>query len=196
MAIAPRKLTYDDYAALPDDGKRYQLIDGVLVLTPSGTPFHQDLVGRLHLELGLYLRQHPGTGKVYVAPLDVVLDPHQVLQPDVLFIAGDRQGIVGPRYIAAAPDLAIEVLSPTTARLDLGRKRELYEQFGVREFWAVHQSRPLVEVFRRQCLAGQTDPPSGFAPPDKLDAAGTLTTPLLPGFSLQVAELFGGLPHK
>lgn len=113
-----RKLTYDDLLAMPDDGLRHEIIDGVLYVSPSpGTP-HQFTVGKLHQAIANYLDEHP-VGEVYLAPFDVVFTRHDVVEPDLLFISTARLAVLTERNVTGAPDLVIEILSPSTRRVDL-----------------------------------------------------------------------------
>jgi Uma2 family endonuclease len=167
--------TYDDYAALPDDGKRYEVIEGELYEMTSPTMRHQDIA----LWLAMLLRQHVqirGAGRVFISPLDVVLSATNVVQPDVLFVAdADVHRLTAPN-IQGAPTLAVEVLSD--ARHDRVRKRRLYEQFDVKEYWIVDPHTEQVEV----CW-----------PVERVLRAGdTLTTDLLPGLEIDVATLLSG----
>src|SRR5687768_9330125 len=117
-AVSKTKLTYADYAALPDDGKRYELIDGELVELTSPSDLHQMLLGRLHVAVANWLKAHGG-GRVRFAPLDVILDEHDVLQPDLLYVADEHRHVMHHEGIRGAPTLAVEILSPSTARRDL-----------------------------------------------------------------------------
>lgn len=184
-AAQGRKLTYDDLVLFPDDGRRHELIDGEHYVTPSPSPRHQELVGRLYFELELHLRQHRGRGRVFMAPLDVVFTRWDVVVPDVLFVAGDQSGILTEKNIQGAPALVIEVLSPWTRRADEHAKRRLFDRGGVREYWLVDPDSSVVAVVRRAA-------DGAFATGTRLtrDADGVLTTPLLPGFALRLADLF------
>lgn len=184
MAIDRSKqlLTYEDYAALPYDGKRYELIDGELQLVPAPTLSHQDLAGQIYLLLRLYLGSHPG-GRVFISPVDVVLGPHQVLQPDVLYVSPERLKVLTEPNVQGAPDLVVEVLSTGTSRRDTGRKRQLYDEYGVREYWIVHQKVVEVDVYRRGA-AGR------LARVASLEAGDVLETPVLPGLHLAVASIY------
>ncbi len=138
-------VAYADYAAMPDDGHRYQVIDGELVMTPAPNEPHQ----RSLLNLASMIRDHVrtvGLGKVYVAPFDVVLSDDNVVQPDLLFISKERLNIITDANVQGAPDLVVEFLSPGTAHLDRTQKRELYARFGVREYWLVSPEAGTVEV--------------------------------------------------
>jgi Uma2 family endonuclease len=138
--------TYADYAVLPDDGCRYEILDGVLYrMPPSPSDAHQAAVTRIvyflvgHVELG-------GLGIVRVAPLDVELPGGATVQPDVFVVLRDRLGILQPGRTLGAPDLVVEVLSPGTAGYDRGPKRAAYARSGVREYWLVDPWARTVEV--------------------------------------------------
>lgn len=140
-------LTYDDLAGFPDDGLRRELIDGELIVSPSPKTRHQELVGRLHVAIANHIAARGG-GKIYLAPLDVVFSPHNVTEPDLLFIADDELDVITEKNIQGPPSLAIEVLSDP--RLDRVRKRDLYARFGVVEYWVVDPDADRAEVYRLQ----------------------------------------------
>jgi Uma2 family endonuclease len=143
-AARQRGMTYDDYCALPDDGNRYEVLEGELVVAPSPDFEHQDVIWELGARLRLYVRTHR-LGRVVGAPMDVVLAPDTVVQPDILFISQENADIVRDR-VWGSPDLCIEVLSPSTGKRDRGQKKELYTRFGVREYWIVDTNRQTVAV--------------------------------------------------
>ena len=178
------KLTYDDLLLFPDDGMRHELIDGEHYVSPSPSPKHQRVLGTLHLLVGVFLR---GTklGKLYFAPLDVVFTRHDVVEPDLLFVAAARTDVITSANLQGAPDLAVEVLSPSSHRHDAVRKLELYDRGGVAEYWIVDPEAEAVTVYRRGSEGG-------FARPALLTAreGDALETPLLPGFSAPLSELF------
>ncbi len=120
----PTRFTYQDYLAFPDDGLRHELIDGEHLVTPPPIPRHQEVSMELATAIRNHLRGRP-LGKVYAAPIGVVLSDTDVVEPDVLFVSQDRQEIIGDRAIEAAPDLVVEILSPSTRRTDEIRKRHL-----------------------------------------------------------------------
>lgn len=139
--------TYDDYALLPDDGKRYEVIRGELYMSAAPRPLHQRVIFRLSYFLEAFLEEHK-VGTAFGAPIDVLLpeklgDP---VQPDILFVRKDRLDIVGETYIEGAPDLAIEVLSPSNPAHDRSLKYELYEEAGVPEYWIIDPHRRTVEI--------------------------------------------------
>lgn len=144
-ASAPTPFTYDDYARLQDD-RRYEVIEGQLLLTPSPRTYHQKVAGNLFDVLLRHVRDNR-LGEVLIAPCDVVLSPTNVVQPDILFVGRDRVAIIEERYVSAAPDLVVEVLSPGTALRDRKLKFRLYARFGVRELWIVDPTVPGIEVF-------------------------------------------------
>ena len=126
-----RPLTYDDRAELPDDGHRYELIDGVLIVSPSPRMHHQRAVGNVHLELR---RACPPALEVFLAPFDVVLAKDTVLEPDLLIARRDE---LTERNLPAVPVLAVEVLSPSTRRFDLILKRDRLQAAGCEHYWVV-----------------------------------------------------------
>jgi Uma2 family endonuclease len=180
-----RRLTYDDFLLFPDDGMRHELIDGEHYVTPSPNLRHQELVGRLHFEIQLYLRQNSGRGRVFVAPLDVVFTRWDVVEPDLLFVTDDQSHILTANNVQGAPSLVVEVLSPYTRRTDQHTKRQLFDRGGVREYWVVDPDAADLTIYRR------TD--GGVFPMTcRLSAAAhdVLTTPLLPAFTLALDDLF------
>lgn len=137
--------TYADYAALPDDGKRYEVVKGVLYMSPAPTPGHQDVKG----EIFGYLRQYvklAGLGRVLDAPTDVELTPGDVVQPDVFVLLNESVGRIGSNRVFGAPDLVVEVLSPGTMRHDLHGKLEAYERAQVLEYLIVSPGECTVEL--------------------------------------------------
>ena len=178
---APRRWTYAEMAAaLPETNLPTELWDGELVMSPVPSFFHQEIVARLYKLLDAWVEQHR-LGKTALAPLDMVLTPRRAVQPDVIFIANERLGIIGERVEGAA-DLVAEVLSPGTRRRDRLDKRDLYEQHGVKEYWLVDPEARTVEVLfleRGQYrLVGRW-------------SEGQATSRLLRGFKVPVQDLFG-----
>lgn len=179
------RLTYQDYLRLPDDGRRHEIIDGAHHVTPSPNQRHQEIVLRLCLALGTHLEDRPERGRVFVSPFDVVFSFHDVVEPDLVFVAPDQLDILTAQNIQGVPALVIEILSPSTHTRDQDIKRRLYERAGVREYWLVDPDVHTVTVYRRS-----TD---GAFPPVAHLTAGrrdTLETPLVPGWSVTLARLF------
>ncbi|MFN3484892.1 MAG: Uma2 family endonuclease [Planctomycetota bacterium] len=145
MATTVRRLTYDDYARIPPDGCRHEIIEGEEFMTPAPEVPHQRVSRKLERILDEYAVR-TGAGEVFDAPIDVVLTNEDIVQPDLLLVSTQRAGIVGRENIRGAPDLIVEILSASTARIDRERKRALYERAGVREYWIVDPDTRTVEV--------------------------------------------------
>ncbi len=145
MAVTARKLTMADFERIPADGFRHEIIEGEEYMTPVPTPEHQSVIVNLTMILSSHAARG-NLGRVLVAPTDVVLSEHDVVEPDLLFVARERLGIIGPRNLQGAPDLVVEVSSPSTAAIDRGPKRALYERAGVSEYWIVDLLARTVEV--------------------------------------------------
>ena len=136
MATTVRKLTYADYEKIPADGFRHEIIGGEEFMTPAPNLDHQAVL----LSIAALLRAHATAqklGRVYIAPTDVVLSKHDIVEPDVIFVSERRSSILTLKNIQGAPDLVIEVLSPSTQAEDRGPKLALYESSGVAEYWIV-----------------------------------------------------------
>ncbi|MHB8647877.1 MAG: Uma2 family endonuclease [Thermomicrobiales bacterium] len=144
----PQPMTYDEYCLLPDDGKRYQVIEGELFVSPAPRTTHQDIIVHLMVLLQTHVKAH-NLGKVYVAPTDVLLGPTTVVQPDILFIRRENMGIITELNIQGPPDLCIEVLSPGTESVDRERKMAAYARYGVQEYWIINPMRQLVSIYGR-----------------------------------------------
>jgi len=139
------KFTYEDYLHLPED-RRYEIIGGELFMTPSPKRVHQQISRNLTTILWSYVKAN-GLGEVFEAPFDVVFSHHDVVQPDVLFVSRENLSIVGEDNIQGAPDLIIEILSPSTAERDLDLKKKLYARHAVKEYWIVDPDARKVTVY-------------------------------------------------
>ena len=183
MTATATKLTYDDYVKLPDDGKRYEIIDGELFVNPAPVPRHQLIVGNVYFALRGYLEARGG-GTVMLSPTDVLFADDRIVQPDVFVIMADRASIVGEKNVHGTPHLVVEVLSDGTRRYDEIQKRRLYESAGVEEYWVVDPEIELVKIYRlsggKYVLAVEID----------TDHGGTITSPLLPDFALPIGDVF------
>ncbi len=174
--------TYDDFLRLPDDGNRYEIIDGVLYMTNAPDIEHQRAVHQIASELEFFIRK-ANDGEVFIAPIEVHLPGiAQPVQPDVLFVSQARRDIVKPKFIDGAPDLIVEVLSPSTVRVDRTVKFDAYERAGVREYWIVDPKLHTVEVYT---LSGQE-----YAVHDRFGAGERVTSPLLFGLELLTESVF------
>jgi Uma2 family endonuclease len=175
---AARRYTYADLATFPDDHLRREIIDGELIVTASPVPRHQLAV--MNISGRLYNYKADRGGQVYPAPLDVFFADDNVVEPDVLYIRADHLERIGPNYVHDAPDLVVEVSSPSTRRLELVRKRELYERFGVPEYWYVDLDADRVEVYL--LIDGSYSPPRLLYPGELLESSN------LEGFTIAVEE--------
>lgn len=137
--------TYDDYAALPDDGQRYEIVNGVLLMTPAPTPDHQSIAVRLAYYLFMHV-ELAGLGRVFPTPIDVELGPKNVFQPDVVVLLNAHLDRVAAKKIIGAPDLVVEVASRGTATYDRVSKYDIYARTGVAEYWIVKPTNRTIEV--------------------------------------------------
>ena len=141
----PRKTTYQDLEAWPDDGRRYELYDGEVVVVPAPFPRHQIALAEIGDRLRSHVTHHGGL--MLYSPIDIVFTDENVLQPDiVVFTAGRRHHVRLDHAIRVAPDVAVEVISAGTAARDRGRKLEMFERFGVQEYWIVDPVAERVEI--------------------------------------------------
>jgi Uma2 family endonuclease len=177
------KLTYDDFAHFPDDGKRHELIDGEHYVTPSPNTKHQSIVMNLTGLIWSYLRERK-VGVVFGSPLDVVFSHFDIVEPDLLFISNARRKVLTSKNIQGAPDLVVEVGSPGTRRRDELIKHQLYERFDVSEYWVVDPDLDAIKVYR--LADGRYTRVAELT----LRDGDLLTTPLLPGLELPLAEIF------
>jgi Uma2 family endonuclease len=175
------KLTYEEFRQLPDDGKRYELIGGEVHLTPAPNTKHQCVVHNLDIALSLYVQKNK-LGDVWEAPLDVRLTENTALQPDLVFVSNARAGTIQEDWIAGAPDLVVEVLSPSTAAYDRATKLPIYAEAGVPEFWLIDSQAKTVEVLRLQGKKYFVDA--------TLAGDQVLTSNLFPGWQLPLRDLF------
>ena len=140
-------LTYADFAALPADGKRYELHEGELSVTASPRPRHQLVIGNLYLLTAQHVRRQ-GLGELFLSPIDVILSDVTVLVPDLVYLEATRLGQVSERGIEGAPTLVVEVLSPGTASSDRGVKLQLYARHGIPHYWIVDSDARIIETLR------------------------------------------------
>lgn len=174
------KITYQDYLQMPE-GQRWEVLEGDLRMVPSPGSWHQRVLSRLNSALKSFVESQ-GLGQVYFAPLDVILAEDSVVQPDLLVILNDHLSIIKPEGVWGAPDLVVEVLSPSTAHRDRGVKRGLYGRYGVQKYWLVDPQERTVEVTRLR---------DGLLETVGLFAAGdSLNSPLFPDLILPVDNLF------
>ena len=139
-------ITRADYEDLPEGPPHFQVIEGDLVISPSPATDHQIIAGRIYSTLLYHVDEHQ-LGEVFVAPLDVFLSDTNTYQPDVTFVSADRQSIITEQGIEGAPNLVVEVLSPSSAKYDKGAKRKIYARTGVQELWLVDPDAKSIQVF-------------------------------------------------
>jgi Uma2 family endonuclease len=179
-------MTADEYLALepPPARRRLELVEGEVVVHEP-TWMHGDAQERIVFALGQWTRAAAGRGRAHL-PLDVKLDERNVYAPDVVWYCEGRVPARNDPPPYPPPDLAVEVRSPSTWRFDIGAKKRNYERYGVAELWLVDTAAGVVLVFRRSSPKAPA-----FDLSEELDTQATLTSPLLPGFALPVAEIFG-----
>ncbi|MEI8095061.1 MAG: Uma2 family endonuclease [Spirochaetales bacterium] len=186
--------TYSDYRQWPED-ERWELIDGVAYSMSSPTRSHQGIGLLISTRILAHLEGKKGDCRVYAAPLDVFFprvreqredDVDTVVQPDVLVVCDSDK--LKPNGIWGAPDLVVEILSPSTSRKDLHEKYALYERSGVREYWVID---PVGRWLQQYVLApAKAGLGPRFAPEVTFESTGTVTSAVLAGFSLDVAQLW------
>lgn len=182
-AAHPLRLTYEDLASLPEDGRRHELIDGVHHVTPAPSTRHQRILGSLFWQIRSYLEGRP-VGEVFLAPVDVVLTESDVVEPDLVYVSRERAHIVTEKNISGAPDIVVEVLSEATRRRDERLKRDLYDRCGVGEYWIVDPEVETIKLFRREG--------AGFGRPLELslESGDSLVCPRLPDLSIPLSAIF------
>ena len=181
MKVSIVRMTIGELQRLPDDGNRYELIDGELYVSPAPRMKHQRISSDLHDWLSPFAKKHK-LGQVYHAPCDVFAEPEAqtCVQPDLLFISQDRLYIVREEGVFGPPDLVVEIVSESTYKADTTDKRDLYRRSGVAEYWIVNPEQRSILVYR---FAESPEPRT-------LTAGETLSTPLLPGLEIPLSSLF------
>ena len=175
------KLTYAEFRQLPDDGKRYELVQGRVHLSPAPSTRHQFVARNLQQSLGPFVEKNH-LGELLFAPLDVCLSPDTALQPDLVFISSQRLEIIQENFIAGAPDLVVEILSPSTAAHDRATKLNLYAEAGVPWVWLMDPLARTVEVLKLQG--------NQYLVHSILAGKQTLTSSLFPAWQMTLDELF------
>ena len=175
------RLTYEDYCAAPADN-RYELLDGELIMVPAPNIKHESVRSLLGRELINFIVEHK-LGNLFYAPCDVMLSDTDVVQPDLLFVSREREHLLSDgQKVQGAPDLAVEILSPSTAKQDRSEKRALYGKHGVTEYWLVDPVAETVQIHR---LQGEVLVPTRTFGREK-----TLRSPLLRGLELHLDDIF------
>jgi Uma2 family endonuclease len=174
-----KRWTYEEYYRLDDD-QRYEIIDGDLLMVPGPDTWHQDWSGDLYSLMRPFVRKNK-LGRLFYAPMDVVLEPENTVQPDIVFVAAANAGIIQRRAIFGAPDLLVELISPSSVRRDRYQKKELYARFGVKEYWIGDPANKSLEIltlkngrYELHCAAGEK---------------GKLTSLVITGLEFDLAEI-------
>lgn len=174
--------SYEEYAALPPDGRRWELINGDLEVNPAPVTRHQTVSRRLQYELMRQLEEVE-IALIFDAPTDVILSAHDVLQPDLAIVRSTRTHIISQRGIEGPPDIVVEILSASTRVMDRRVKSLTYARFGVLEYWIVDPDLGHVELHR-------LEDDGNYGAPLRFDRASTLTTPSFPEASINLARVF------
>ena len=175
------KFTYDDYLLLPDDGKRYEILDGELLMSPSPKHLHQKVSLRLARILADFVENN-SLGEILCAPFDVVLSPDHVVQPDILFVSNQNIEKIKETHFAGTPDFVIEILSKSTLQRDRIVKRKIYARFGLQEYWLVHPEKKYIQILRLQ--TGDLRNVAEFKEHE------TLASQVFPGLKIAMNEIF------
>jgi len=181
VSVVPTRVSFTDLQQYPEDGTQYELYDGELIQVPSPVPLHQVVALNIAQLLRAYRTAHGGL--VVISPIDIVFDEYNVLQPDVVFFVAERSRLLDLRHaIRVPPDLAVEVLSHSTAARDRGWKMDVYAREGVPEYWIVDPLARSVEIYRNIERRWELDARGG--------TGGMLDSATLPGLTFDVARLF------
>lgn len=181
MTVQRIVLTYKEYEALPADGRRYEIHEGELSLTPAPSPQHQIISGNLFMLLSSHVKAK-GIGRVLYAPLDVILSETSIVQPDIVYLDLARLGAISHRGIEGPPTLVVEILSPTTTLIDRSTKHQLYARHAVPFFWLVDPEGRTVEAF----VLG----PQGYSLAVRASGSEPVSTPPFPDLALVPASLW------
>jgi len=176
----PILFTYEDYLHFSDE-KRYEIINGEVYMVPSPLTYHQKVLALLYMSLWDFVEEHQ-IGEVLLAPLDVVLSEIDVVQPDIMYISNERRRIITEKNIQGAPDLVIEILSPSTAYKDQTIKTKIYSKYGVKEMWLVDPEKKEIQLLVLN--------PSLLTPLKTYHVPEILKSPLVTGFTLPLDKIF------
>jgi Uma2 family endonuclease len=174
--------TYKDYAAIPNDGQRYEIVDGVLFMSPAPNEWHQTAAGEIFAYLRTYVKLKE-LGRVYIAPFDVELDYRTVVQPDVLVVLNAHLERITFSRVIGAPDLVVEISSPGTVGHDRINKQKAYASAGVPEYWIADPASRTVEVLALEY--------GEYRSLGVFEGKATLPTRIVPDFPVHVEQFFG-----
>jgi Uma2 family endonuclease len=174
-----KRWTYEEYCLLDDD-QRYEIIDGELLMAPAPDTWHQDWSRKLFRLADRFVTQN-NLGEIFYAPVDLVFDPENTVQPDLVYVATANVGIIQRRALFGTPDLIIEIVSPSSVRRDRYDKKEIYARFGVKEYWIADPANKALEIltlkvgrYQLHCCA---------------EEKGKLTSLVLAGLEFDLAEI-------
>ena len=191
-----RKYSYSDYVKIPDDGKRLEILNGELIMSPSPIAVHQRVIKKLTIQLDNIVEDN-NLGEVFIAPFDVILDKYNIVQPDIFFISTENQNIVTEKNITdknitGSPDLVIEVLSPSTAYNDLVTKKEIYEQFGVKEYWIIDPEKQWMEIYSLKKKSSAEDAMK-YSIFQRIEKHGKINSEIIPHLEVEFQKFFEGI---
>ena len=181
MKAIDSRVTFAELQLWPDDGRRYELYDGEVIVVASPVPRHQRVASHIGDIFAEYERAHGGL--MFDVPIDIVFSEHNVVQPDVVYFRQERRHVIDMMETTrAAPDLAVEVLSPSTEARDRGRKMQLLARFGVPEYWIVDPVKNTIEIYLLRA--------SEYEPAGAFDAGQAVRSPTLPNLTFSAARVF------
>jgi len=181
MATLAPPVTVEDYKLLPETGPQYQLVEGSLHMAPAPTRFHQHVSRNIEFMILKWI-EAGGGGEIYNAPFDVYLDETNVFQPDLVYVSKENLGILTDAGAEGAPDLVIEILSPSTRKLDLGPKKKVFARHGVKEMWIVDPEPKTIDRF---LLAVDSETPA-----QRFTVNDSFTSEILPGLTIEGPKVF------
>ncbi len=181
IASAKKKLTCDDYDNMTPEEWGYELIDGEIIKMTSPSIMHQRISRKIIFEIESYNRKK-ALGELFEAPTDVKINEYNLVEPDILFISNEKQSIIKENRIEGAPDLVIEILSPSTGYYDLRKKYSIYESAGVGEYWIVDPKEKTLELYKNT--------EAGFVLEQKLKEKGIIKSNILVGIELNIEVLW------
>ena len=187
MAVAVRgRFLADDIFDTPDDGKRYEVIEGDLYVTTAPDLDHQEPITHLIALIMIYLRQRPRgrRGKLFTSPVGLILDERNGVQPDLVYVSPDRAGILTRRGIRGVPDLVVEIISPSTEATDRGVKQKRYAAFGIQHYWIIDPATRTLEAYRLHKGVADYDLTGTFGP------GATFEPELFPGLAIPIGDLW------
>lgn len=175
------QLTYSNYKDFPEDGKRYEILEGRLLMVPSPFTPHQRISGKLYRHLSNYVEKN-NLGEVFHPPYDVVLSELNVVQPDIIYVSKENSNIITEENIKGVPDLVIEIVSKTSRKNDETTKKMIYARSNIKEYWIVYPESKTINVF--------TKPEQGYVLWKEFLTTDTLSTPTFPDIKLDIAKIF------